>query len=231
MISGGNTKLGPISNFSLEAIKTCPGRSKACEHVCYAGKGLYNMPSVKEAHSDNWDLGKSPKFAEHMLEQIKARGIRLMRIHASGDFKTPAYASKWLEIVQRAKHTRFFVYTRSWRVDTISPILWEMSRLSNMSMWLSCDHETGSPPLWHSVRLAYMSLNDDDMPQFPVDLIFRDQSSTPLVRDPVSKTLVCPYKQGMERSVKITCATCRLCFDKKRMILARPGVTKRRSRK
>ncbi len=226
MISAGNTKLGQIANFSLRSIETCPGRSKLCEKVCYAAKGLYNMPSVQEVYTANWEFAKSAAFVDRMVQEIEDKRIRLMRIHASGDFKTAAYANKWMQIVKRAKHTRFFVYTRSWRVPEIASVLWSMSRLSNMALWLSCDKETGSPPKWHSVRLAYMSTSDEDMPQFPVDLVFRDNDSTPMVRDPVSGTLVCPYEQGIERSVKITCSSCQLCFNKARMILARPGVTK-----
>lgn len=227
MISPGNSKLGAIPNFSLEAVKTCPGASEACKSICYATSGFYNMPSVQAFYERNLKLARSMKFVDKILEEIQKRQIRLMRIHASGDFETPAYASKWLEIITRSKHTRFFAYTRSWREEAIRPILWDMSRRSNMSLLLSCDHETGAPPRWHKVRIAYMATSDDDSPKFPVDLVFRDQTQTPMIREPLSGALVCPVEQGVERSVKITCEKCRLCFDKKRQLIARPGVNER----
>lgn len=234
MLSAGNIKLGLIANFNLEAGKTCVGKSKLCSRLCYAKKGFFLMPNVKENHERRWEDAKAADFESRMIGEIVSKQLKLVRIHASGDFKTAAYANKWLNIITQCKTTVFFLYTRSWRAEDIKSTLWAMSRLPNMRMWLSCDRETGRPPRWRSVRFAYMSENDADMPKFPVDLIFRDQDSTPMIRDPGSGALVCPYEQGVKRQLKVgntgekvelkmSCTLCQLCFNKDRMLWAKPG--------
>lgn len=235
MLSAGNHKLGLISNFSLEAGKTCPGKTPTCSDVCYAKKGFFVMQSVRETHERRWEQAKAADFEDKMVEEITSKGIQLVRIHASGDFKTMAYTRKWYNIMCRCKNTTFFLYTRSWRVEEIRVVLWSISRLANVRLWFSCDKDTGIPPRWRNIRLAYMSVSDEDLPSYKVDLIFRDQDQTPMIRDPLG-SLVCPYEQGVKRRVpagdstaelKMTCLKCRLCFDKDRFIWARPSVSQK----
>jgi hypothetical protein len=63
LLTLGNTKLGPglIWSFSLPAIDTCPGKSELCggEHgACYATKGRYLTPSVRDAYARNWEIAE-----------------------------------------------------------------------------------------------------------------------------------------------------------------------------
>jgi hypothetical protein len=63
---------------------------------------------------------------------------------------------------------------------------------------------------------AYMSVSDDDVPRYKVDIVFRAGSrKVPMKKDKAGNR-VCPYEQGIKRQVKITCASCGICFKQQR---------------
>ena len=107
----GNSKLGKrVYTFSRVAGRdggTCPGSTDACEDVCYAkrmaapGSPLAALFDINTAKPD---LSGLPADA------------KIVRIHVSGDFDTPAYVQQWIELAQERPEVKFFGYTRSWRV-------------------------------------------------------------------------------------------------------------------
>lgn len=219
----GNQKLGKIANYGVPAEETCFGRSGLCSEACYAGKGFYAMPTVQASLAKNRKLTHSPKFTEYVLDYIRRNGVDVLRPYSSGDIESPAVARKWLAAMRLARSTVFFGYTRSWRTrsgrrSATAAVLRQMSQLPNVYLWLSCDRETGEPPRWSTVCRAYMAVDDDDHPEFPVDLIFRVSRDTVMTRDPVTGTMVCPHEFGLPNSNKVQCRACRLCFDKRRPI-------------
>jgi len=209
----GNQKLGPlIHHWSIPSgvKKICVGASDLCLMLCYAMRGHYNHRNVKEANQTNYEESRRSDFVVLMCAWIRAMFARVVRIHASGEFYSASYVKKWIAIVTRNPTVTFFAYTRSWRNPTILVPLIKLAQLPNMRLWFSCDRETGPPPEVPYVQRAYMSLDDEDQPEFPVDLVFRVQRHT--VRKWYNRTLVCPAENGVTAT---TCSKCQLCFRDK----------------
>ncbi len=210
----GNEKLSQaIFHWDLPAVVTCPGKTKICREKCYALRNRYQYPQVRERLRWCHAMSQRRDFAARMVQEIRRRGAAfIVRIHCSGDFYDAAYTRKWLAIVRACPHTRFFAYTRSYRVPSIAPVLAELAELENMRLWASADAETGYPAdLPPGVRVAWMQVDAaEEVP--PVDLVFRDY---PLRKDRqtrVSLSVVCPVDtpQGKERHVN--CGVCRWCW-------------------
>lgn len=210
----GNEKLSQaILHWDLIAAVTCPGKSKLCQDRCYALRNRYLYPQVQERLQWCHAMSKRRDFAKLMVQEIRRKGAAfIVRVHSSGDFYSAAYARKWLTIARSCPHTRFFAYTRSYRVPSIAPVLAELAELDNMRLWYSADAETGYPAdLPPNVRVAWMQVDaEEEVP--PVDLVFRDY---PLRKDQarrVSLSLVCPYDTPQGRQREITCGLCRYCW-------------------
>lgn len=223
MFTAGNTKLGKIWNWSIPAIKTCPGRTRLCESACYACSGAYRFRSTQDAHARNYRLSLSESFVHGVICELLEKRADIVRIHASGDFYSREYVEKWVEIVRKLPLVTFYGYTRSWRPteendEQLIASLFELSCLSNVYLWLSCDRQTGAPPRWWQSPRAYLSGSDDDMPSYPVELIFRDDHSTRMKKGGVNQALVCPFEQGFPRQ-HLSCQKCALCFDSSRKVL------------
>lgn len=148
-------------------------------------------------------------FADRMVDEVFRKGCIVVRVHVSGDFGTPAYTRKWVEIVSRSPQTVFFGYTRSWRVAKIEPVLRELAALPNMRLWYSADRQTGWPEnIPEAVRVAWMQ--DTEEVDARAALVFRVQR---LRRKelPMAVTM-CPYETEQGRHVGITCGSCKICW-------------------
>lgn len=213
MLIEGNTKLGKsILTWSLPAISTCPGSTETCRSLCYADNGFYKMRNVIDSLAEKDRESRSTRFVARMCEALSKSPHRVVRVHASGDFRSAAYTRAWIEIAQRNPSKLLYAYSRSWRVEEILPELKRFGRLRNVVLWFSCDKETGAPPRVKGIRRAYMATDDNDKPGYKVDLVFRVDRKTPMKFDPTG-ALVCPVEQGVDRKKHITCDTCRLCFS------------------
>lgn len=220
MLYPGNGKLGAgIWTWSIPPVSTCPGRSVECEKLCYARGGFFAMPSVMGAYAKNLELAKRSDFPALVRAELLAKGIQTLRIHVAGDFYDADYTRKWLKIIRQNRQTRFFAFTRSWRDPKVLPILLELAREKNLQLWFSWDRAMPYPPRVKNVRIAYMSVRDDDVPSKHVDLVFRTKRlSTMKFMGPA---VVCPHEQGVERKIPVTCTSCRLCFETKRLQAAK----------
>ena len=221
MLQPGNTKLGSaIHTFSLPAIKTCPGRTKLCERICYADSGFYCMQNVKDALAGCYRASKRPNFPAVMIEEIAKAQAKIVRIHPSGDFYDAVYVDKWIEIARACRDTVFFAYTRSWRVPEILVALKKLARLKNVRLWWSADsesHETdGRPPKIKRTRVAYVVTADGQpVPEY-VNLILRDNPKT--LEKYRQGRVVCPAENGMTYTFgKMTCSRCQLCVRDRAM--------------
>ena len=209
----GNDKLSPsVAHFDLPAGLTCPGKSKLCHRRCYARRGRFTFPQIRERLKWSYEQSKRGDFVERMSDELYRKGIVLMRWHVSGDIYSPAYARKMLEIVGRSLHTTFWLYTRSWRVNAIYPLLRAISIMPNMKLWFSADAETGYPDnVPEGTRVAWMQTEaDDDVEN--ADLVFLDH---PLRRKSIPLSVidkVCPTETPEGRKRGVTCATCRVCW-------------------
>lgn len=161
-----------------------------------------------------------------MSAEIRAKGIRVLRIHVAGDFYDAAYTRKWFEIIRKNRGTVFFTYSRSWRIPELRVLLQAMALERNCLMWWSWDRETGPPPRAVRVRRAYMSVDNDDVPSHVTDLTFRARPHGVMKFDRRGN-LVCPHENGV---TKLTCTQCKLCFTsrrvpkQKRLSISRNGI-------
>ena len=213
----GNEKLGPslIWSFSLPAGSTCPGKSELCWlFACYAAKGHYRRNAVQAKYLRNLRCTHEQSFIEDVTAEIRTWKIRVLRIHGSGDYYNLEYVQAWTEIARRNPQTRFYFYTRSWRVPELIEPLLRFAALPNVWGWFSCDHETGVPgfPRLAGIRYAWMSTRDEvPLVRHSVDLIFRVRRGS--VAKQLGETSVCPHEQGIDhKRGPITCDRCCICF-------------------
>lgn len=119
-LSNSNTKLrrdgiyswGIPAFVSADGRVTCPGAGK-CAEGCYARVDFYHMRQVREAQERRLALTLDlPKFEETIADEIRARKIRIVRVHDSGDFYSQAYLESWMRIMETRSRTRFYAYTK-----------------------------------------------------------------------------------------------------------------------
>lgn len=130
LLGNGNSKLQKtakhfgikIFNFSIPAGNdkssgkiTCPFAG-SCLSLCYAKKGAYRWSNVERALSRRYEASKQENFVElitNELSKVKKGKQIYVRIHDSGDFYSPTYFAKWLEIALLNPSVRFYAYTKS----------------------------------------------------------------------------------------------------------------------
>ena len=130
LLGTGNTKLKntakhfdiKIFNFSIPAGNdkasgkiTCPFAG-SCLSLCYAKKGMYRFGNVERALTKRYEASKEADFVQRIndeLSKVKKGKQVYVRIHDSGDFYSPAYFAKWLEIARLNPGVRFYAYTKS----------------------------------------------------------------------------------------------------------------------
>jgi hypothetical protein len=210
LVVQSNLKLGGSAfHFDLPPVRTCPGRSSLCESVCYARSGRFVFPQVQARLE--WCLKQSLRddFVDRMVRELYRKGVLLMRWHVAGDFGTPAYARKVKEVAERSPQVTMWAYTRSWRIDPIAQLLWEIAELPNFHLWLSADDETGYPPhVPDRVRVAWMQT--DESPE-RADLVFATREVRKDYRR-INLDLLCPTETPEGRQAGTTCSSCQYCW-------------------
>lgn len=172
------------------------------------------MPNVKAAWERNRLACEAPGWVEAMIADIAKHGDDYIRIHVAGDFYSQEYINAWLQIVRNCPQTTFVAYTRSWNCAELLPGLEELSRENNFVLWFSVDSSMPQPPVVPGVRVAFLSCSDDDVPDYPIDLIFRDNPKTPAKS--LKGVRVCPYEQHIVDKKQIQCRKCLICYKRKR---------------
>lgn len=210
LLAMGNGKLGrSICHFDLPAVSTCPGRSAVCERVCYARRHWFRSGAIRRRL--RWCLHQSRQanFVERVVDEAHRLGAIVVRIHVSGDFYDAGYAFKWLEVTRRLPRVRFYCYTRSWRVESIAPVLGQLALLDNCRVWYSADADTGHPKLLPpGVRVAFLQTEPDESPA-DADLLFR----VPRLRsEPTPLPLVCPHETPRGTEAGTNCGSCGRCW-------------------
>lgn len=217
LLGTGNTKLGDtIHTWSIPALKTCPGKSGICSSVCYATVGRFLGATVQKALAWRLAQSKDSNFAARMADEIFRRGALLVRIHVAGDFYSPGYVAKWNEILERSPNTRFYAYTRSWRIPKLKQSLADLALQTNLRLWYSADEETGLPApseLPKRVKVAWLDTTSPGKQpaKGTTDLTFltRDVRKTPLELLPSN---ACAQEAPGGKESGITCANCGVCW-------------------
>jgi hypothetical protein len=139
-ITGGLSAPGkmPEGSYNLPA-SACETGAKLREipgtpcYGCYAFKGRYNFPNVKDALSRRLDSITHPQWVEAMAVLIK--GKKHFRWHDSGDLQGPEHLKKIFEVCKLTPDTMHWLPTQERKLlqfldpDTIPPNL--IIRLSN----------------------------------------------------------------------------------------------------
>ena len=110
-------KTGKLNNkrlfeFNLTAKKTCP-QAKDCLKYCFADKGTYKYPVVKNKYDNNIKATKRENFSSEIQAEIDKKSIEAIRIHSSGDFYSQKYLNKWIKIAKKNPKIIFYGYTKS----------------------------------------------------------------------------------------------------------------------
>jgi hypothetical protein len=116
VLKRGNRKLDEsILIFNLPDAYTCPNPSPACLRFCYARVTRVTNPrSAAISRYARYLLSLLPNFADIISRELESKkGVKAVRIHESGDFYSPAYFEKWLEVARRHPDVTFYAYTKS----------------------------------------------------------------------------------------------------------------------
>ncbi len=139
LLTPGNSKLGrSILSFSLPAKKTCKP-SRWCQDKCYACKGFFKMfeKRINVCYERNYQASLSDNFIEEVNKELATkRTAKYIRIHASGDFYSPEYIKKWVEIVKANPRHHFLAFTK--RMDFEKELI-ELAVLPNVAVYQSID--------------------------------------------------------------------------------------------
>lgn len=209
LLSQGTDKMGStLFGWSIPPISTCPGKTSVCRAVCYATHGRFVTGKVKALMRWRLKQSRQADFVARMADEIFRRGVLVCRIHVAGDFYSPDYAAKWLDVCARSAGTRFFAYTRSWRSPTVEPYLRALAALKNVRLWYSADSEAAPAEVPPGVRVAFLQAKPEEAPAG--DLVFQVRGLRRLEL-PLAVP-VCPQEkpEGKERGVN--CANCSICW-------------------
>ncbi|AXH67206.1 hypothetical protein SEA_WOFFORD_266 [Streptomyces phage Wofford] len=218
--------------FSLPSgtAYSCPGATKVCETVCYAGKLERQYPAFRNLALHNWELLKDASLSEmmdlliEMIEEFseecaKNNISKVFRWHADGDIFSADYAHAIGWIAERFTDVQFWIYTRSF--EYVQYIV----GIPNLSVYLSVDGENEQKALetkseYPSVRLAYLSETHETGKEF-------------MLTNTGKPGAICP--ENAKRIPLITkdggaCVTCGLCIFGKADIRFASKVSKRRAK-
>jgi hypothetical protein len=139
LLQKGNSKLGKsIYQFNLPAKITCTP-SKWCIKNCYACKGLFKVyeDTIQACYNRSYEASKLPSFIDTINQEIKRHpSIKYIRIHASGDFYSNDYISKWYYIAKVNPNVKFLAFTK--RIDLLTA-LYALDSLPNVVIRESID--------------------------------------------------------------------------------------------
>lgn len=197
----GSPSTGPFGQHG-----TCPGATEECQRICYASRPVTEQGAVYRMWAHNSRTDTVPPIPDD---------AQLLRLHISGDFDTAAYIVNWCNRLKERPDVVCWVYTRSWRVPRLLPLLEELRALPNVQMFASMDKShTDMPPVgW---RRAWI----DGDPR--AGTVHRIDAHTDLAAEfghfelqatlDGMKALICPE----ETDAVTDCEACGFCFKGQR---------------
>ena len=216
--------------FSLPSGRnySCPGATKVCETVCYAGKLEKQYPAFRDLALHNWELLSGANETEmyillwEMIEEFsqecaKHNISKVFRWHADGDIFNADYARAIARTCNAHTDVQFWIYTRSFKfVEYIYGI-------PNLGVYLSVDAENKERALetkdkFPNARFAYLAETHEDGKEF-------------MLTETGKPGAICP--ENAKRIPLITkdggaCVTCGLCIFGKADIRFASKVPKRK---
>lgn len=207
---------------------SCPGATKVCETVCYAGKLEKQYPAFRNLALHNWELLKDASEAQmyillwEMIEEFsqecaKHNISKVFRWHADGDIFSEDYAKAIARTCKRYSDVQFWIYTRSFEYVK------HIAGINNLGVYISVDSENKEEAVrvsaeFPNVRIAYLAETHEQGKEFMLE-----QTGKP--------GAICP--ENAKRIPLITkeagaCVTCGLCIFGKADIRFASKVPKRR---
>ena len=123
-------KSNQVTSFDLPAGHTCPAADMCksfanretgkitdgdnCKFRCYASSMEARYTATRKAHWRNFDALRKlslDKMVELILSSIP-RTVKIVRIHASGDFFSKRYFQAWVRVAELCPDVTFFGYTK-----------------------------------------------------------------------------------------------------------------------
>jgi len=137
-----------VKSWSLPAGSSCPGSSDAeiCKS-CYAKKGMYHFPSVKNLREHNKLDYHRNNWVDDMVKEVSK--CDYFRWFDSGDIETPELATKIAEVCRLCPNTIFWLPTRSDKIPAINAAIvattrtaycHSLSSLPNVALRISADN-------------------------------------------------------------------------------------------
>ena len=111
-----------VGSWSLPAGTSCPGSKDAevCK-TCYAKKGMYRFPVVKNVREYNRDDYRKDDWVDRMVAKVSK--FDYFRWFDSGDIETHELAMKIWQVITRTSSTQHWLPTRSDKIGNIDHVL------------------------------------------------------------------------------------------------------------
>ena len=105
-----------VYNFGIPAYKSASGKltcpfADECVKFCYAKKGAYIWSNVQPAFEKRYQLTLTDQFVEAMSKEILKKQPDFVRVHDSGDYYSPKYLQKWIDLAIIHDAVKFYSYT------------------------------------------------------------------------------------------------------------------------
>ncbi len=84
--------------------------------MCYAAKAEMQYSAVFMGRRVNFHVSKSSEFMGLLIQELRIYGVKVLRIHSSGDFYNTPYYNDWRTIVKTMPDVDFFGYTKNLHV-------------------------------------------------------------------------------------------------------------------
>lgn len=108
----------PGFGYGLPALTSCKTGSKLAQvagtvcSTCYACKGHYTFPNVREAQHKRLKAIANPSWVAAMVQMIGSKRSKFFRWHDSGDLISLAHLSKICQIADRLPDYQFWLPTQ-----------------------------------------------------------------------------------------------------------------------
>ena len=158
----------PCRSYSIPAkycktgAKLVPVKNSVCSK-CYAMKGFYNMPNVRNALQKRFDSIDEPEWVEAMTIVIRAKETSgFFRWHDSGDLQSLKHLSDICQIAKNLSHIKFWLPTREYSI--VAQYVKQNGALpENLTVRLSALMINGQPPVSIANRLGCVTSGVSDI--------------------------------------------------------------------
>ena len=151
----------PCQSYSIPAYRCQVGSQlakveKSVCFSCYAAKGFYRMPNVKNCLEKRYESLSHPNWVEAMTVAIReTEKSGFFRWHDSGDLQSLSHLEKICQIAINLPHIQFWLPTREYHY--VSLYKKQKDFPSNLIIRLSAFMVNGQPPTLVAKRLGVLT--------------------------------------------------------------------------